>query len=49
MDNPDWNIGVIDCQIHRHDPQLRGERSSLPSKNFPCISMEKLQIGASFY
>ncbi len=22
------------------------ERSSLPSKNFPCISMEMLQIGA---
>ncbi len=25
------------------------KRSSLPSKNFTCISMEKLQIGASFY
>ncbi len=22
------------------------ERSSLPSKNFPCISMDMLQIGA---
>ncbi len=25
---------------------LASERSSLPSKNFPCISMDMLQIGA---
>ncbi len=24
----------------------KAERSSLPSKNFPCISMDMLQIGA---
>ncbi len=24
MDNPDWNVGVIDCQICWHDPLLRG-------------------------
>ena len=30
-----------------NETQLLGiERSSLPSKNFPCISMEMLQIGA---
>ncbi len=29
--------------------QMPLERSSLPSKNFPCISMEKLEIGALFY
>ncbi len=27
-------------------PENAGERSSLPSKNFPCISMDMLQIGA---
>ena len=25
------------------------ERNSLPSKNFPCISMDMLQIGAWYY
>ena len=29
--------------IEKH---YRPERSSLPSKNFPCISMDMLQIGA---
>ena len=24
MENPDWNVGVIDRQIRWHDPQLRG-------------------------
>ncbi len=24
LDNPDWNVGVIDCQIRWHDPSLRG-------------------------
>ena len=24
MDNPDWNVGVIDCRIRWHDPRLRG-------------------------
>ena len=28
------------------DHRTMTERSSLPSKNFPCISMEMLQIGA---
>ncbi len=26
--------------------QFDSERSSLPSKNFPCISMDMLKIGA---
>ncbi len=44
-----WSLQVSRSMIQNCLVISLFERNSLPSKNFPCISMEMLQIGASFY